>query len=160
MLDLNCTLTCTLRTLQLTARHGESVQHLAASLLAVLLLSMSAHSDTDAATARALADPRRPPEQVKLDATRKPAQLIAFAQLQRGDKVPDFMPGNAYFTRIMSEVVGRSGHVYAFLPTEQLEHCSRKKLRAPDCLNTIRTTPTCLSSATRCRAFTRRKSWT
>jgi hypothetical protein len=73
--------------------------------------------------ARALADPRRPAEQVSLDATRKPAQLISFAQLKRGYRIADFMPGNAYFTRIMSDLVGDSGHVYAFLPAEQLANC-------------------------------------
>jgi predicted methyltransferase len=104
---------------------SKSVPYLAAMLFAVLLISVSAHADTQtrATAARAVADPRRPAEQVSLDATRKPAQLIAFAQLKRGDRIVDFMPGNAYFTRIMSDVVGDTGHVYAFLPTEQLQNC-------------------------------------
>jgi predicted methyltransferase len=106
----------------------KSVQYLAALLHALLLISVSAHADTETTAARALADPRRPAEQVNLDATRKPERLIAFAQLRRGDKILDFMPGNAYFTRIMSDIVGRSGHVYAFLPTEQLENCSPQEV--------------------------------
>jgi predicted methyltransferase len=103
----------------------KSVPYLAALLIAVLLISVSAQADmqTSAIVARAVADPRRPVEQVSLDATRKPAQLIAFAQLKRGDRIVDFMPGNAYFTRIMSDVAGDTGHVYAFLPTEQLQNC-------------------------------------
>jgi len=48
---------------------------------------------------------RRPIDQVKLDPVRKPAQLLAFAELKTGDRVADFMSGNAYFTRIMSDVV-------------------------------------------------------
>jgi predicted methyltransferase len=94
------------------------------------LISLSAHADKQTPTdaLRALADPRRPAEQVELDAARKPAQLIAFARLKRGDKIADFMPGNAYFTRIMSDVVGDTGHVYAFLPTEQLAHCSPQEV--------------------------------
>src|SRR6202012_4401369 len=63
-----------------------------------------------------------------LDPLRKPAQLIRFARLKRGDQVADFMPGNAYFTRIMSDVVGDTGHVYAFLPTEQLQNCSPQEV--------------------------------
>lgn len=106
----------------------KAVQYVAALLPAVLLICVSAHADTGSAAARALADPRRPLQQVNLDATRKPAQLIAFAQLRRGEKILDFMPGNAYFTRIMSAVVGRGGRVYAFLPTEQLEHCSPQEV--------------------------------
>lgn len=109
---------------------SQSVPYLGAMLSATLLFFLSAHADTQApgVPAAALSDPRRPAEQVSLDAVRKPAQLIAFAQLKRGDKIADFMPGNAYFTRIMSNVVGDSGHVYAFLPTEQLAHCSPREV--------------------------------
>jgi predicted methyltransferase len=108
----------------------KSVPYLAALLLSSFCNPMSALADTaiPAAVADALSDPRRPAGQVKLDGARKPAQLIAFAQLKRGDKIADFMPGNAYFTRIMSDVVGDMGHVYAFLPTEQLANCSAQEV--------------------------------
>ena len=108
----------------------KSVPYLAALLFAACLISVSAHADTRTSRvlAAALADPRRPAQQVSLDAARKPAQLMAFARLKRGDRIADFMPGNAYFTRIMSDVVGESGHVYAFLPTEQLANCSPQEV--------------------------------
>jgi predicted methyltransferase len=80
-----------------------------------------------AATARVtavLSDPARPPEEVELDALRRPAQVIAFAGLKPGDRVADFMSGNAYFTRIFSGVVGPAGRVYAFIPAQQLANCS------------------------------------
>jgi predicted methyltransferase len=72
----------------------------------------------------AVADPGRPPSDVSLDAVRKPGPVIAFAGLKPGDRVADFMSGNAYFTRIFSRVVGPEGHVYAFLPSQQLANCS------------------------------------
>ena len=72
----------------------------------------------------ALSDPQRPATQVELDRLRKPGEVIALSGLKPGDKVADFMPGNAYFTRIFSRVVGSGGRVYAFLPTEQLAHCT------------------------------------
>jgi predicted methyltransferase len=72
----------------------------------------------------AIADAGRPPSDVSLDAVRRPAQVIAFAGLEPGDRIADFMSGNAYFTRIFSRVVGPQGHVYAFLPTQQLANCS------------------------------------
>lgn len=72
----------------------------------------------------AVADPRRPDDQVKLDATRKPAISILFSQAKAGDRVADVMSGNGYFTRILSQVVGPAGHVYAYIPTEQIAHCS------------------------------------
>src|SRR5260221_4295930 len=74
--------------------------------------------------ASALSDPRRPTEQVGLDAARKPAVTVAFAGVKSGDRVADFMPGNAFFTRILSDVVGPTGHVYAFTPTVQLANYS------------------------------------
>ncbi|HEY2466018.1 MAG TPA: hypothetical protein VGI32_18305 [Steroidobacteraceae bacterium] len=62
----------------------KSVPYPAALLIAAFLLSLSAHADRQppSAMARALADPRRPAAQVSLDATRKPAQVIAFARLK------------------------------------------------------------------------------
>jgi predicted methyltransferase len=71
----------------------------------------------------AVADSHRPPEQTGLDTQRKPALLIAFAGVKPGDRIADFMPGNAYFTRILSKVVGPKGHVYAFIPAEEIKNC-------------------------------------
>ena len=72
----------------------------------------------------ALLDPARPPEQVQLDALRRPAEVIAFAGLKPGDRVADLMSGTGYFTRIFSRVVGPTGRVYAFIPAQQLANCS------------------------------------
>jgi len=95
------------------------------ALFSVLSPPVSApDAQIPAALAAAVADPRRPADQVKLDPARKPAQLIAFAELKAGDRIVDFMPGNGYFTRIMSAVVGSNGRVYAFLPEEQLANCA------------------------------------
>jgi predicted methyltransferase len=71
----------------------------------------------------AVADSHRPPEQSKLDDARKPAKVIAFAGVKPGGRVADFMPGNAYFTRILSKIVGPTGRVYAFTPNEQIKNC-------------------------------------
>jgi predicted methyltransferase len=74
--------------------------------------------------ASAIADPARPPEQLARDADRRPAELLAFAGVKPGDRVGDFMSGGAYFTRLFSRVVGAHGHVYAFVPEEQLKNCA------------------------------------
>jgi predicted methyltransferase len=73
---------------------------------------------------RAIADPARPPEQVARDAQRRPGAVLAFAGVRPGDRVADFMSGGAYFTRLFSRIVGSTGHVYAFLPEEQLKNCA------------------------------------
>jgi predicted methyltransferase len=93
-------------------------------LLACIGIAAASEPSLPAYISAALADPHRPVAQQDLDPWRKPGQLLAFAGLKPHDKVADFMPGNAYFTRLFSKVVGPDGQVYAFLPTEQLAHCS------------------------------------
>jgi predicted methyltransferase len=74
--------------------------------------------------AGAITDADRPPEQLASDAARKPGEVLAFAGVRPGQRVADFMSGGAYFTRLLSRVVGESGHVYAFLPEEELKNCA------------------------------------
>jgi len=98
---------------------------LLSAALANVGVAVGVHAATmSAAIEAAVADPMRPREQVALDPLRKPAEVLAFSGLKRGDRVVDFMPGNAYLTRIFDRVVGPQGRVYAFLPTQQIAHCS------------------------------------
>jgi predicted methyltransferase len=83
---------------------------------------------TRAIVEAAIADPRRPNDQVKLDATRRPAASVLFSEAKAGDRIADVMSGNGYFTRILSQVVGPTGHVYAYIPTEQIAHCSPQEI--------------------------------
>jgi predicted methyltransferase len=63
----------------------------------------------------ALADPERAMHQ-PTDARRHPAELIAFSGLKAGDRVLDLIPGDGYWTRIFSRIVGPQGRVYAVWP--------------------------------------------
>jgi predicted methyltransferase len=103
--------------------------------LAIVVLLLSAPAGASPATGgagppvpaevtAAVADGARPAPQVELDPARHPAELIAFTGLRRGDRIADLMPGNAYFTRIFSRVVGPRGRVYAFIPAQQLANCA------------------------------------
>jgi predicted methyltransferase len=101
------------------------------------LASLSVHVDAGTpapdvrippALTAALVDPRRPMDQLKQDSTRHPDLTIAFAGLKAGDRVADFMPGNGYFTRIFSDVVGPAGHVYGFIPSEQIANCPASEI--------------------------------
>jgi predicted methyltransferase len=74
------------------------------------------------AIAAAVADPSRPPSDSERDANRKPAQTLAFAGVKAGDKVADYGTGSGYFTRLFSNVVGDSGHVYASVPRGLLKY--------------------------------------
>lgn len=63
--------------------------------------------------AAALADAGRPAEDKAADAIRKPAETLAFSGVRPGMVVGEFYPGGGYFTRLLSQSVGRTGHVYA-----------------------------------------------
>ena len=64
----------------------------------------------------ALADPKRKEQADASDARRRPGALIALAGVKPGDKVLDLIPGNGYWTRIFSKIVGPQGKVYAVWP--------------------------------------------
>lgn len=70
------------------------------------------------AVAAAVASPDRPAEDVARDPLRKPAALLAFAQIRAGERVADLVPGEGYFSRLLSKVVGPQGQVYAIVPSE------------------------------------------
>jgi predicted methyltransferase len=63
-------------------------------------------------------DPERPTGFADLDPLRGPASLLAFAQIEEGEKIGDYIMGGGYWTRILSRVVGPQGRVYAVQPTE------------------------------------------
>ena len=68
--------------------------------------------------AAALNAPGRPDADKARDAARKPVELMAFAGVEPGMKIGDFIIGGGYFTRLFSAAVGEGGHVYAFQPKE------------------------------------------
>ncbi|WP_338242443.1 class I SAM-dependent methyltransferase [Aurantiacibacter hainanensis] len=55
------------------------------------------------------------------DETRQPAELLAFAQIDRGEVVGDYIMGGGYLTRLLAMAVGANGKVYAFQPTEFID---------------------------------------
>ena len=70
------------------------------------------------AYAAALADPQRPAADRERDAARFPAEILAFADIDPGEKVGDYIMGGGYWTRLLSNAVGQQGRVYAFQPDE------------------------------------------
>jgi predicted methyltransferase len=68
--------------------------------------------------ATAVASTSRSSDNVKLDAGRKPVQLLQFLGLKPGMKVLDLLGANAYWAEITSPVVGPSGHVTVWMPTQ------------------------------------------
>ena len=62
---------------------------------------------------RAVHDTTRPEADTDRDGLRLPVETIAFAGVKPGMKVAEFFPGGGYYTRPLSDVVGRRGHIYA-----------------------------------------------
>jgi predicted methyltransferase len=93
-----------------------------AALVAIATSVGHCAQPNQAAIAAAVADPSRPPSDSERDANRKPAQTLAFAGVKAGDKVADYGTGSGYFTRLFSNVVGDSGHVYASVPRGLLKY--------------------------------------
>ncbi len=63
--------------------------------------------------ARAVTDPGRPDQSKAGDPLRKPAETLAFSGVKPGMVVGEFYPGGGYFTRMISDVIGPTGHIYA-----------------------------------------------
>jgi predicted methyltransferase len=68
------------------------------------------------AVAAAVADVARPHWDIPRDPRRHPAEVVAFSQIKPGDNVVDLVPGDGYYTRILSKLVGPKGKVYALVP--------------------------------------------
>jgi predicted methyltransferase len=65
----------------------------------------------------AVADKARPAADTERDASRKPAETLAFAGVKPGDWVLELAPGRGYYTRLLSAVVGPKGRVSNYTVT-------------------------------------------
>lgn len=66
-----------------------------------------------AVIARALADPARSEASRKLDESRDPAHVLAFAGFAPGQVVADWGAGGGYYSELIADLVGPRGAVYA-----------------------------------------------
>ena len=85
---------------------------------AITAVAASAATSVPAYVATAVADSSRPADDVKRDADRKPAEVIAFSGMKPGWTIADYIPGTGYYEHIFAGVVGPKGRVYAFYPAE------------------------------------------
>lgn len=87
----------------------------AATLLALGLAAPGAyaarHTPVPKYISDAVADKARPAADAERDASRKPAETLAFAGVKPGDWVLELAPGRGYYTRLLSAVVGAKGQV-------------------------------------------------
>ncbi len=100
---------------------------IAAALAATALTACSSEPETVAEDApaysarqysSAINDIARTEEDRAADANRQPGELLAFAQIDKGEVVGDYFMGGGYVTRLLAMAVGSNGKVYAFQPEE------------------------------------------
>lgn len=77
----------------------------------------NASAATPAYITAAINDPARAADK-KDDARRQIAAVMNFTGVKPGDEVLELVPGEGYWTRVFSAVVGQSGHVYTVWPNE------------------------------------------
>ena len=85
---------------------------LAATALLLISTGVASAAEAPAYVTAAVDDPSRPKDDVSTDASRDPADTLAFAGVKPGMVVGELFPGGGYFTRMLSDVVGPKGKVY------------------------------------------------
>src|SRR5574338_1008447 len=94
---------------------------LTALALALVIAPMPAAAQpAPVVTPAVLASPDRTPDNVKLDESRKPAELLQFLGLKPGMQVLDLFGANKYWAEIIVPAVGPKGHVTVWQPTQFL----------------------------------------
>ena len=97
-------------------------------ILAMLIIGACATIATPQDYTFALGNPERPQNEKDLDSSRKPAEVLAFYGVKRGDKVADIWAARGYYTAILSQVVGPQGVVYSVNPSsrQEINDCWKK----------------------------------
>ncbi|SIO16842.1 Predicted methyltransferase [Parasphingorhabdus marina DSM 22363] len=96
------------------ASHAQASSVQASSVQAPLVLASQATPEL----AAAVAAPGRSEGDTKLDDSRKPAELLSFMGLEKGDTVLDIFAGGGYYSEIMGAAVGPDGSVTAVNPPQ------------------------------------------
>src|SRR6478672_1629215 len=91
---------------------------LAAFSLALTAVPVTVSAAPAGTVAAALASPDRRPDNVKLDAGRKPAAVLQFLGLKPGMQVLDLFGANGYWAEIMVPAIGPKGHYTIWQPTQ------------------------------------------
>ena len=98
------------------------------ALAAVLLATAPAAAmAAPAEIAAAVSASGRPAEAVQLDANRRPAEVLQFLGLEKGDQALDLFSGGGYYAELMARAVGPEGSVVAWEPENFLDDDGRKK---------------------------------
>ena len=107
---------------------GTQMRFRTVAILSLTLLAapLSAKSAVHSPIAAAVSSSSRSADNVKLDESRKPAQVLEFLGLKRGMNVLDLFGANAYWAEIMAPAVGPKGQVTVWEPTQFYKDTAKK----------------------------------
>ena len=91
---------------------------IAVASMTITALPMMAHAAPASIKASVAATGARSEANVKLDASRKPAEVLAFLGLEKGMRVADMFGGNLYWAEIIAPAVGPQGRVSIWVPRQ------------------------------------------
>jgi predicted methyltransferase len=97
------------------------------AIFAMLIIGAYATIATSQDYTFALGNSERPQNEKALDVSRKPAEVLSFYGVKRGDKTADIFAARGYYTAILSQVVGPKGVVYSVNPSARPEFTDRWK---------------------------------
>ncbi|MFN2099553.1 methyltransferase [Altererythrobacter sp. MF3-039] len=87
------------------------------TLAAGLCLTASPAMAQSAEVAAAVSADARSEQAKAQDEARRPATVLEFADIEKGDVVADILAGNGYFSEMIASIVGSDGKVYIVNPT-------------------------------------------
>src|SRR5690348_5984061 len=87
--------------------------------MALISAPLAAQTAAPAATSAAVSD--RSPDNLKLDESRKPAEVLRFLGIKPGMTAMDLFGGNKYWAELMVPAVGPKGRVIVWEPTQFLD---------------------------------------
>ena len=97
---------------------------------AMLALASNAALAQPTEVAAAVSATSRTADNVKLDTSRKPAEVLTFFGLRKGMRVIDMFGANLYWAEIMAPVVGPRGRVTIWQPSQFFNDEGRKNFAA------------------------------
>ena len=105
-----------------TTKRIASVAAMVATVLALAACASGTTNETPALSAAdyapMLADPARPAADKNDDAARKPAEVLAFAQIRPGNTILELEAGRGWYSDILSSAVGPTGKLIVQYPPQ------------------------------------------
>ncbi len=102
--------------------HLTQIAALSAAILSSGFFSMaSSAAELNTLAKKAIESPTRSAEEKARDANRKPAETLAFFQLEPNMRVLELVPGGGWYTKILAPILKDEGKLYVGVGTTRLE---------------------------------------